>query len=138
MASALSPPPLSSGKPTMNVSYETFAPRSAAQINRLQRIAALTAGPTMVQEEKSQDPTWTLADCMSPLSSAPYLSENGLVQESLKRTLKATDQVTTLLKHTTSMRLALRASINIADDISNRHAELLRHSGELSAAADRA
>lgn len=35
------------------------------------------------------------------------------------------------------MRLALRASINIAEDISNRHAELLRHSGELSAAADR-
>ena len=31
---------------TMNVSYETFAPRSAAQITRLQRIAALTAGPS--------------------------------------------------------------------------------------------
>jgi conserved oligomeric Golgi complex subunit 3 len=137
MATALSQPPPSSGKPMMNVSYETFAPRSAAQINRLQRIAALTAGPTVVLEEKSNDPTWSLADCMSPLSSASHLSEKGSVQETLKRTLKATEQVTTLLKHTTSMRLALRASINIAEDISNRHAELLRHSGELSAAADR-
>ena len=29
------------------------------------------------------------------------------------------------------------ASINIAEDISNRHAELIQHSGELLAAADR-
>lgn len=42
-----------------------------------------------------------------------------------------------MLKHTTSLRLALRASINIGEDISKRHADLLRHSGELSAAAER-
>ena len=42
-----------------------------------------------------------------------------------------------MLKHTTSLRLALRASINIGEDISKRHADLLRQSGELSAAAER-
>lgn len=46
-------------------------------------------------------------------------------------------QLVQTIKHATSLRLALRASINIADDLSNRHADLLRHSGELSAAADR-
>jgi hypothetical protein len=51
--------------------------------------------------------------------------------------MEKSGHLTHLLKHTTSLRLALRASINIAEDISNRHAELIRHSGELSAAADR-
>lgn len=59
------------------------------------------------------------------------------VQETLATTIENSDQLTHLLKHTTSLRLALRASINIAEDISNRHAELIRHSSELSAAADR-
>lgn len=137
MASTLPQPPASAGKPMMNVSYETFAPRSAAQITRLQRIAALTAGPTAGPEEKSEDVAWTLAECMSPFPTESRLQERGPVQSTLKKTLQVSDQVTSLLKHTTSMRLALRASINIAEDISNRHAELLRHSGELSAAADR-
>ncbi|KAL7528657.1 hypothetical protein ACHAWF_002652, partial [Thalassiosira exigua] len=45
--------------------------------------------------------------------------------------------LTTLVRHAASLRLALRASLNIADDVQRRHAELLRHSGELSAAAER-
>ena len=59
------------------------------------------------------------------------------VQGTLTETNVIVDQLTTQLKQTTSLRLAVRASINIAEDISNRHAELIRHSGELSAAADR-
>jgi hypothetical protein len=59
------------------------------------------------------------------------------VHDVLIKSLKASDDLTNTLKHTTSLRLALRASINIAEDISNRHADLIRHSGELSAAADR-
>lgn len=60
-----------------------------------------------------------------------------LVKQTLQQALKTSDHLTQQLKHTTSLRLALRASINIAEDISNRHADLIRHSGELSAAADR-
>lgn len=122
-----------------HVSYEAFAPRSAAQISRLQRIQAMTAGPTAqpVMEETGESDTWTLADAMTPPREQAFSQSSGSVQDSLKRTLVASDHETVLLKHTTSLRLALRASINIADDISNRHAELLRHSGELSAAADR-
>lgn len=41
------------------------------------------------------------------------------------------------LKHTMACRLATRACMNIAQDVSVRHADLLRHSGELSVAADR-
>ena len=79
---------------------------------------------------------WTLADAMTPGTMGMF-QWDGPVQEAFQKTLVAADQETILLKHTTSMRLALRASINIAEDISNRHSELLRHSGELSAAADR-
>jgi len=144
---------------TMNVSYETFAPRSAAQITRLQRIAALTAGPSELagaatagagagagtatgavsDNGQLSSSTWTLAECIVSPDSRLLLQAgtSGPVQETLQKTVQVSDQVTNLLKHTTSMRLALRASINIAEDISNRHAELLRHSGELSAAADR-
>ena len=63
--------------------------------------------------------------------------EDDEVQTALLEATSKSDHLTNLLKHTTSLRLALRASINIAEDISNRHAELIRHSGELSAAADR-
>jgi hypothetical protein len=60
-----------------------------------------------------------------------------VVSSTLNQTLQETSNLTNLIKHASSLKLALRASINIAQDISNRHAELLRHSGELSAAADR-
>jgi hypothetical protein len=64
-------------------------------------------------------------------------SDDEPVSETLETAIRNSDHLIHLLKHTTSLRLALRASINIAEDISNRHAELIRHSGELSAAADR-
>ena len=142
----------SSSSSTSNVSYEVFAPRSTAQVSRLSRIAALTAGPTGLAAENTvsngtsmnnqeQD---TLLKAMSPpafnvlsSSSNDLLLDDESVGETLQTAMKNSDHLTHLLKHTTSLRLALRASINIAEDISNRHAELIRHSGELSAAADR-
>jgi conserved oligomeric Golgi complex subunit 3 len=165
-AVSISSPPVSSAprrntSSSTNVSYEIFAPRSTAQVSRLSRIAALTAGPTGLSEVVSNgtasntnyDPSSllatqeTLLKAMSPpfkrLSSCDAsvsMIENTFdesVTETLQTAVKNADHVTTLLKHTTSLRLALRASINIAEDISNRHAELIRHSGELSAAADR-
>ena len=44
-------------------------------------------------------------------------------------------ELTNLIRHSSTLRLALRASINITEDVSRRHTELLLHSGELSAAA---
>lgn len=129
-----------------NVSYETFAPRSSAQVSRLSRIAALTAGPTAVASERSADDSLaedSLLKAMSPPPPSSTMSISDIsnydpsVKQTLDRAVDKTDHLTSLLKHTTSLRLALRASINIAEDISNRHADLIRHSGELSAAADR-
>ena len=155
-----------------NVSYEKFAPRSSSQVNRLSKIAALTAGPTALAartaaaaaaEPTNDNKTGFIKQVMSPPSSAASISyeyghtlqsdkksnteeeyvllENekaGMSNEALQETLQVvTDGLTQQLKHTTALRLALRASINISEDISNRHAELIRHSGELSAAADR-
>lgn len=144
---------------TPSVSYENFAPRSSSQVGRLSRIAALTAGPTArasastTTDNDSSAATDFLLQAMSPPPSesaaSAFVSQQQLHQEeksdesavvvgaTLEKTADTVDHLVQLLKHTTSLRLALRASINIADDISNRHAELLRHSGELSAAADR-
>jgi len=135
-----------------NVSYELFAPRETAQVSRLSRIAALTAGPTILGADKHRNDQpfsndseeVTVLKAMSPpgsLSVVTYSSKennyNNITGVALEKAIQNSDHLTHLLKHTTSLRLALRASINIAEDISNRHAELIRHSGELSAAADR-
>lgn len=141
-----------SNNPSTNVSYELFAPRSTTQVSRLSRLAALTAGPTSLaatskaKESDSNDGD-SLVQAMSPpdITSLSLLdgqdglmsSKVGPVATTLDDAILKSDHLTHLLKHTTSLRLALRASINIAEDISNRHAELIRHSGELSAAADR-
>lgn len=126
-------------------------------MSRLSRIAALTAGPTAMafhtttttstnQESKMEDSSSSsLLKAMSPpppsasplTMSAGSLMQDPAVKETMEKASKEADHLTSLLKHTTSLKLALRASINIAEDISNRHADLIRHSGELSAAADR-
>jgi hypothetical protein len=137
-----------------NISYELFAPRATAQVSRLSRIAALTAGPTTLGANKSRNDErpsssknseeYTVLKAMSPPGSSSVTislsskeNDNNTTEVALEKALQNSDHMTRLLKHTTSLRLALRASINIAEDISNRHAELIRHSGELSAAADR-
>lgn len=139
-----SPPP----KPT--ISYEQFAPRTTSQLERLARLAALTAGPVADAAKKADTRGTRSSDesmimkAMTPPPSEPLQlnvtnigSSGEPVEDALAKAYIASDKMTNVLKHTTSLRLALRASINIAEDISNRHAELLRHSGELSAAADR-
>ena len=148
-ATSTSKPPTSSSS---SVSYENYAPRSSSQVGRLSRIAALTAGPTAragtnassSATSNNNDSADFLLQCMSPPVDGSGSSSSSITRESddvvnttLNRTADTVDHLVQLLKHTTSLRLALRASINIAEDISNRHAELLRHSGELSAAADR-
>jgi len=154
-ASPFTPPakrlPASTATPCGSVSYEKFAPRSSSQVARLSRIAALTAGRTAraLDTLAVTDDSDFLLHVMSPAPESIIRSTvqqnkekttDGaavVVNQTLERTADTVDHLIQLLKHTTSLRLALRASINIADDISNRHAELLRHSGELSAAADR-
>eukprot|EP00531_Pseudo-nitzschia_arenysensis_P006063 CAMPEP_0116147324 /NCGR_PEP_ID=MMETSP0329-20121206/17692_1 /TAXON_ID=697910 /ORGANISM="Pseudo-nitzschia arenysensis, Strain B593" /LENGTH=849 /DNA_ID=CAMNT_0003643241 /DNA_START=138 /DNA_END=2687 /DNA_ORIENTATION=- len=133
-----------------NVSYELFAPRETAQVSRLSRIAALTAGPIShgFGEDKDTQSSSVISgeasilQAMSPSGSSSLSLSNGgngntPTKVAMENAIQTSDHLTSLLKHTTSLRLALRASINIAEDISNRHAELIRHSGELSAAADR-
>lgn len=134
-------------------SYETFAPRSAAQRVRLNRIAALTAGPCFsansVDEEQKEssdfDEPITLTSAMCPPNNSAMSSSGSSfstvtdqkISNTLQQTFDAAQNLSALIKDTTSLRLALRASINIANDVSERHSDLLRHSGELSAAAER-
>jgi len=131
-----------------NVSYELFAPRATAQVSRLSRIAALTTGPTSLGSGNGKyaqplSKEASVLQAMSPPGSSSATvsltkeEESANMEIALEKALHNSDHLTSLLKHTTSLRLALRASINIAEDISNRHTELIRHSGELSAAADR-
>eukprot|EP00934_Nitzschia_sp_Nitz4_P007198 Nitzschia sp. Nitz4//scaffold3_size479765//371062//373582//NITZ4_000156-RA/size479765-processed-gene-1.484-mRNA-1//1//CDS//3329550926//7188//frame0 len=126
-----------------NVSYEVFAPRASSQVSRLAKIAALTAGPTSVATAVNDSPEPVPEDTLLQAMSPPHVqgkyasNDDSKVDASLEDALLVSDHLTQLLKHNTSLRLALRASINIAEDISNRHAKLIRHSGELSAAADR-
>ncbi len=121
------------------------------------RIAALTAGPwstastTEEQKESSSDfdEPITLTAAMCPPKSSTYTTNSSSndstfssvtdqkINNTLRHTINATQNLSTLIKHTASLRLALRASINIASDVSERHSDLLRHSGELSAAAER-
>ena len=145
-SSAASPNISSATRPSSsNVSYEAFAPRSSAQINRLSRLATLTAGPMARGATNTiDDSSPSLVECMTPPASLDNSSDSftdttldSVVPSTLYETLQETSNLTNLIKHASSLKLALRASINIAQDISNRHAELLRHSGELSAAADR-
>ena len=132
------------------VSYESFAPRSAEQRSRLARIAALTAGPCFsAGEERKVDDDgdgYTLVEAMCPPKSAsadpgtaggPSSLVDPSVLATLALTSSACDALTTSIRNAASLRLALQASLNIAEDVSRRHAELLKHSGELSAAAER-
>lgn len=145
-------------QPQQQVSYEAFAPRTSEQRSRLARIAALTAGPCPIEVERkvsgssssgltpTLSATFTLADAMCPESSNNNndfdISYNDssidpTVQQTLDHVRTRTTELTNLIRRSSTLRLALRASINITDDVSRRHTELLLHSGELSAAAER-
>jgi hypothetical protein len=108
----------------------------------LARIAALTSGP-YVEESKEQDHVISLATAMCPpkqttMEITTNIScSDPIITATLNQTILATNNLSQLIKHTASLKLALRASLNIANDVSQRHADLLRHSGELSAAAER-
>eukprot|EP00978_Attheya_sp_CCMP212_P035419 scaffold154147_cov46-Attheya_sp.AAC.1 len=147
-------PPL---KKPQAVSYEPYAPRSSSQLSRLSRIAALTAGPTSTAQQASETPprssTSLLVQALSPAPLGPSSrqaknnvwedQESGSSASGSSRMMgqkeveQMTDQLTASLKHAASTRLALRASIHIANDVNQRHSDLLLHSSELSAAAER-
>mmetsp|Transcript_36348 Transcript_36348/g.74084 ORF Transcript_36348/g.74084 Transcript_36348/m.74084 type:complete len:947 (+) Transcript_36348:174-3014(+) len=148
--------PTPTRQPYSSPSYETFAPRTAAQRERMGRVAALTAGPWSSANNEEQkdsssdfDEPITLTSAMCPPKSSTYNTSSSSndstissvtdqkINNTLQHTINATQNLSTLIKHTASLRLALRASINIANDVSERHSDLLRHSGELSAAAER-
>jgi len=93
---------------------------------------------------------FTLADAMCPTESSStndnyknfdiLYDDNSIdpaVQQTLDHVRSRTTELTNLIRRSSTLRLALRASINITDDVSRRHTELLLHSGELSAAAER-
>ena len=143
----------------LSTSYESYAPRSAEQRARLARIASLTAGPSYhdindsssKEENIEEEKYFTLTEAMCPPIGIvtnniininnDYGDNNNNklspIDETLQQTIQKTNHLSTLIKHTAKLRLALHASLNIANDVSERHADLLRHSGELSAAAER-
>ncbi|KAL3822328.1 hypothetical protein ACHAXA_002643 [Cyclostephanos tholiformis] len=162
---SIPPPPSSTGKQrqssltsgSSSSSYEAYAPRTAEQRARLARIAVLTATPPPPRAERTTPsgdvvppglapPTATirfsLTDAMCPPKKARGNHHDDVdfdpaVSIALDSASVRASDLSSLVRRTASLRLALRASINIADDVSRRHAELLLHSGELSAAAER-
>uniref|UniRef100_A0A7S3LH73 Conserved oligomeric Golgi complex subunit 3 C-terminal domain-containing protein n=1 Tax=Amphora coffeiformis TaxID=265554 RepID=A0A7S3LH73_9STRA len=142
-----------------NVSYESFAPRSTAQVSKLSKIAALTAPRGMSASKdavSASEPSYSfISQAMSiPSFAAAEEEEKDDAKQSTTQAATPTgdevsantcwevaltrgDELTQSIKHTVSLRLAVRASINIAEDLSASHAALIRHSGELTAAADR-
>ena len=128
----------------MSVSYEAYAPRSSSQVARLSRIAALTASPaTRATGADVEDETATqrLRQAMTVRAddsdAACTFPEGSNEAEIWNQAFQVNRKMINQLKHTSSLRLALRACINISEEISQRHGDLLRHSSELSAAADR-
>ena len=100
--------------------------------------AVMKAMSPPINVSSSISDTTFLVDEFDLEGSSPMTKEDAvMVQDTLRETDKVVSTLTTQLKYATSLKLAVRACINIADDISNRHADLIRHSGELSAAADR-
>lgn len=132
-----------------NVSYELFAPRATAQVSRFSRIAALTAGPIALGTDKKRSDQLpfggfseevSVLKAMTPPGSCSVSISTDNNSSTVAALEMATDKMVSYCKthqKLQAVRMALRASINIAEDVSNRHAELIRHSGELSAAADR-
>lgn len=117
------------------------------------RIAVLTAGPTarattLLEKAHEISPETDSESILMTAMKAPKIDtpdsqskmldidNNGnsltdfqYLNETLQQSDVVIEQLTQQLKHTTSLRLALRASFNIAEDISNRHTDLIRHSG---------
>ena len=139
--------PPGGGRPSAT-SYETYAPRSAPQRHRLARLAALTAGPAAPPNAGGGgDDGGAAADrpslmgAMSPPAPPPVAADGAegpaAAAAALAGTHLAADHLAAVVGRSTRLRLALRATVDIAEDLSNRHADLLRKSGELSAAAER-
>jgi hypothetical protein len=64
-------------------------------------------------------------------------SVDDIIHKTLESTLLTTTKLNSLIQHTSSLRIALHTSLTIANDVTQRHSDLLKHSGELSAAAER-
>lgn len=139
-SATLSPLPRSptAGRSVPSVSYETYAPRSTAQVARLSHLAALTAGP-LSGTGPTEPVGATLAHALAPpaLKTESWSSLGDDDATTMPQAERVSDHLAHSLKHATALRYALRASLNIAEDLSNRHADLIRHTSELSAAADR-
>ena len=136
-ASTAGLPHRSATKASGGVSYEVFAPRSSAQVSRLSRIAALTEGPTALATTNKLPKAPQESSLQKAMSPPDHDQPQQPDSASLQSALIANDQLTHTLQQALTLRLALHNSIRTAEDISNRHAALIRHSGELSAAAER-
>ena len=127
------------------VSYETFAPRSSTQLQRFQQIASLTTGPVVVDVINSNSNTHTSSSSSTTTTTPVKTLKTNTVASKHPPTTTTThpavqqtaQHLTQVYKHSISLRLALQGALQLTQDLSHRHASLLQHSGELSAAADR-
>jgi hypothetical protein len=112
-------------------------------LNRLQQIGALTAGPIVVTT--TTESSTTSSSSSSSSSFVTTVTKHSYHQHPTTTTATPThpmvqqtaQHLTQVYKHSISLRLALQGALQLTQDLSQRHAALLKHSGELSAAADR-
>jgi len=163
------------------LSYETFAPRSQQQRNRLAKLQFINAGPipststvtandmtsnnsgssssngmlhqAMVpsntsNQENQFDSKVLLSSFVSSSSSSSSSSSaqeqtaetattTAAIEAALQTAHQTSSHITQILTQTSKLKSALQQSTTLTTQITNRHSSLLKHSSELSFAAER-
>jgi hypothetical protein len=143
-------------KPKKPMSYETFAPRSLDQRNRLAKLQNLTSGPipagntpaastsTSILKNNSSSAfeRALIPDCEQDQDKmTPIVTTSSADQELLSSTLQQARQtsqhITQILSSTSKLSQTLSQTISLTQSLSSKHSSLLHHSSELSYNAEK-
>lgn len=139
-------------KPKKPLSYETFAPRSQNQRNRLSRLQGLTSGPiptgnvtstinskslsvfekAMIPEHQLGSKTTVIAPSVSTSSQ-----DQNLISSTLQQARQTSQHISQTLSSTSKLTQTLRQTISLTQSLSSKHSSLLQHSSELSYNAEK-
>ncbi len=126
----------------MSVSYESFAPRSLSQRERLSRLEALFGDPYGHDDNDEENKTEE-EDVMGCLLQSMSLTcqqeedQKEKQQEWRKVAYEKANRLSDLYKCQREVVQKLEVVCDVSKDIFQRHLELLQQSGELSLAAER-
>lgn len=149
------PPTAGIQKPKKPMSYETFAPRSLNQRNRLAKLQNLTSGPIPTGNTSAESTSTSIMnsnsssafekamipDCEQQEMMTPTVTTSSTDQELLTSTLQQARQtsqhITQILSSTSKLSQTLSQTISLTQSLSSKHSSLLHHSSELSYNAEK-